>query len=247
MSFYWANFKRLFFNAMGWYMISIIIPVYNEEQCIGNLIAHLQKSDRDHQTEIIVVDGGSTDLTCTITEKMGVKVYQSPAKGRAAQMNFGASKALHDILYFVHADILPPVSFVVDILKEVHAGKFIGRYRTRFHSNLLLLRVNAFFTRFDLFMCYGGDQTLFITKTLFEKLNGFRESMQIMEEYEFVARARLHGTYTIMPNEVLVSARKYKANSWLQVQRANYRVVKMYKKGASQEEIVRLYKELLKL
>jgi hypothetical protein len=34
----------------------------------------------------------------------------------------------------------------------------------------------------------------------------------------------------------LVSARKYEENSWLTVQLANLKIVKMYKKGASQSD-----------
>ena len=46
------------------YQISIIIPVFNEAEIIGNLLTHLlENSDPDHISEIIVVDGGSTDGT----------------------------------------------------------------------------------------------------------------------------------------------------------------------------------------
>ena len=88
----------------------------------------------------------------------------------------------------------------------------------------------------------GGE---FITKKLFEQAGGFDSSMKIMEEFEFCARARKQGKYKIVLKPVLISARKYATNSWLTVQKANYTIVKMYLKGASQESLVLKYKEML--
>ncbi len=66
-----------------------------------------------------------------------------------------------------------------------------------------------------------------------------------MEEYEFCVRARKYGKYKILEGETLVSARKYDTNSWLRVQLANSKIVRMYKKGASQQEILNTYKHML--
>jgi GT2 family glycosyltransferase len=69
--------------------------------------------------------------------------------------------------------------------------------------------------------------------------------MKIMEDYDFCERARKLGRYKIIPKAALISARKYETNSWLQVQLANARVVSMYKKGASQQEMLETYKRML--
>lgn len=94
-------------------------------------------------------------------------------------------------------------------------------------------------------MCYGGDQTLFITKSLCGKLNGYKESLLIMEEYDLVERAKQLARYKIFSKVAIVSIRKYQANSWFKVQRANYKTVHMYKKGISQPELVAQYKKAL--
>ena len=52
-------------------------------------------------------------------------------------------------------------------------------------------------------------------------------------------------TFKLIPKATLVSARKYEENSWLTVQLANLKIVKMYKKGASQSDMINEYKELL--
>lgn len=227
-------------------MISIIIPVYNEEENIERLVTYLLTCTKEKEVEILVIDAGSSDGTVAAAKDGGANALLSPQKGRAAQMNYGASLAKGDVLYFVHADTFPPKSFVGDIQQAIKDGYDLGRYKTKFLSKKPILRVNEWLTRFDLFICMGGDQTLFVKKALFELLGGFKQDMQIMEEYEFCKRAREKGKYIIMKDAALISARKYEKNTWLQVQLANYKVVSMYKRGASQQSMVAQYKKRLK-
>jgi len=103
-------------------MLSIIIPVLNESENITALLTHLVENSRaQHISEIIVVDGGSTDTTCQLTTNftenatVSVQLFSSE-RGRAKQMNLGAKQAKGDILYFLHADrilrkISIPLSF----------------------------------------------------------------------------------------------------------------------------------------
>lgn len=225
--------------------ISIIIPTHNEAPSIGKLIAYLQLHGADDIAEIIVSDGDSTDETCTIAEQSGVMALISPQKSRAAQMNYAAAKATGDILYFVHADSLPPVNYAADIIEAINNGFDFGRYRTKFDSSKLLLKINAWFTRFNWFICYGGDQTMFITRNFFQQSGGFKTELLIMEEYEFCEKQMKQGRYKIFGDTALISARKYEGRSWLKVQLANRKAVQLYKKGASQQEIVKTYKQML--
>ena len=224
--------------------ISVIIPTFNEEVGIANIIKHLLTCDGPIP-EILVIDGGSTDNTLKRASNAGAKTFSSPGKGRAIQMNYGASKSNGEILYFVHADCLPPTSFPRDIDQAVKNGFGLGRYRTKFLSSKLLLKINAFFTRFDWFICYGGDQTLFMKKSLFQSIGGYREEMRIMEDYDIIVRARKLELYKIMEGNALVSARKYDYNSWYKVLKANSTIIRMYKNNATQSEMVDTYKRLL--
>lgn len=225
--------------------LSIIIPAYNEALNIEQLVTYLIKHSEQSATEIIVVDGGSSDNTIEFAKNAGAIVIISPHKGRAAQMHYGVSISKGSVLYFVHADTYPPTSFASDIRDAVNNGFSIGRYRTKFDSHKWYLKINAWFTRFDWFMCMGGDQTLFITKDLYQKSGGFNTEMMIMEEYEFAKRARENVRYKIFSQTTLVSARKYDTNSWWKVQMANRKIVRMYKKGYNQSEMVEAYKRML--
>ncbi len=224
--------------------LSIIIPVLNEELTLPRLLTQLCSSPSRSKIEIIIVDGGSTDDTLLKCNSCEVTVIQSEA-GRAKQMNEGARLAKGKLLYFVHADTVPPISYFEDILEAVSNKYEFGCYRFKFESKHLMLYINSYCTRFDRLWLRGGDQTLFVTRELFEQLNGFDESYTIMEEYDFIRRAKKVAPFRIMPKSVLVSARKYNNNSWVRVQLVNAKAVRMFMKGIHPDHIREFYKRNL--
>jgi rSAM/selenodomain-associated transferase 2 len=226
--------------------ISLIIPALNEAPNLPRLLRHIQQERDSRLDEVIVVDAGSGDDTVAIAHKEGADlVLQSPQPGRARQMNLGAIHAKGDLLYFVHADTLLPPRFLDDIEEALAEGFSIGCYRYRFDSSSAMLKFNAYCTRFDRIWCRGGDQSLFVTRDLFDTLGGYRNDYRIMEDYDFIIRARKQARFKIMPQEMVVSARKYDNNSYLRVNLANLTIFMMYFLGASQEAMVSMYKRLL--
>lgn len=226
--------------------ISVIVPTYNEEGNIKKLIMHLKKISTTNVLEILIIDCGSTDKTVEIAKKLDVQTIISDCKGRAVQMNLGAKVAKGDILHFIHADTLPPVSCFDDVIEAIEEGYEMGCFTYKFDSNFLLLKINSYFTRWDKIWSRGGDQTLFIEREVFEKLNGYRKDYLIMEEYELIERARKKYNFKIIKKDAIVSARKYKKNGYLRVQLANLLAFRLYRRGAPQEQIVNTYRRLLK-
>src|SRR5947209_8511590 len=111
-------------------MISIIIPTFNEAAHIGHTIRRLQTDPFDETAvEIIVADGGSQDATLQEATNAGARAVVSPRKGRGAQMNYGAAQAKGAVLYFLHADSIPPAGFIHDIQAALAAGCSSGCYR----------------------------------------------------------------------------------------------------------------------
>ena len=225
--------------------VSIIIPTYNEAENIDKIIPYLMSVENGIALEIIVSDAGSDDDTIEIAKKHGAITLLSPHKGRAGQMNHAVQFATGNILYFVHADSRPPLTFYADIKLALDKGFNCGCYRSQFDSKRLLLKVNAFFTRFNVLFCRGGDQTIFVTKELFEQVGAYKNDMLIMEDYDFLARIRKYGKFKLFNKATVFSARKYDDNSWLKVQKANLTVVRMYKRGCSQQEMLETYKRML--
>ena len=147
--------------------ISVIIPTLNEAQNIERLIPYLKKEcDTTPLLEIIMVDGGSQDETVALGQNLGITVIQCPRKGRAVQMNYGANTATGSVLHFIHADVLPPKDCFTNIIHILNQGYDAGCFTYQFDSKSWLLKINAFFTRFNKIWCRGGDQTLFVKKSI---------------------------------------------------------------------------------
>jgi rSAM/selenodomain-associated transferase 2 len=225
--------------------ISIIIPTLNEVENIGKLIRYLKRHANNALLEIIVVDGQSRDNTEGVARQAGATVFTSEKQGRAVQMNLGAKAAKGNIFYFIHADCFPPKTYCADIQQFIQEDFDMGCYRYRFNSSSFLLEINAYFTRFSPLWCRGGDETLFVKRSVFEELKGYDEYFSIMEEYDFIRRAKAHFKMKIMPKYALVSARKYEKNGYFRVQWANLKVFRLFKKGVSPDIMVETYRGLL--
>ncbi len=230
-------------------MISIVIPVLNEVETIGSLLSHIsENASKKNIAEILVVDGGSIDGTQNIvinfSEKSSfhIKCIDSE-KGRAKQMNHGASEANGSILYFLHADSLPPKSFDSDITSEVKKGNLAGCFRMKFDSNHIVLKVSQWFTQFNIKFCRGGDQSLFIAKDLFNKLSGFNENYTIYEDCEFTNRIYENSTFKVLPKFILTSSRKYsEIGTW----RLQFHFTMIHLKkwaGATPQDLYKYYKK----
>lgn len=227
-------------------MMSIIIPVFNEEVSIGTLLTFLDSCKRTDDIEIIVVDGGSTDATAQIVKSFGARFFRSPKKGRAGQMNYGASHAKGKILYFLHADTLPPKSFIKNIEKAFFMGYQSGCFRLSFDIPDPILRLYSWFTRFDVDLFRFGDQGLFVEKKLFEQVQGFDEHLLVMEDQEIVKVLKKHSRFKVLQNRVVTSSRKYQKVGILKLQLIFLIIVVLYYSGVRQKTLAHFYREAIK-
>ncbi len=226
--------------------LSVIIPVLNEADRIESLVHYLIQNGGSALKEVLVVDSGSKDDTARLAMLAGASVLQCPVRSRAAQMNMGAKAARGDVLYFVHADTIPPPSFPDDIRSGLHAGFRMGCYRYRFDNPSVFLRINAFFNRFQWLWCQGGDKTFYITRETFFQFGGYNEYYVVMEEYDFLRRVMRHYPLQIIPKYAVVSARKYVQNGWLRVQLANALVFNLFRLGIAPGRLKKIYKNMLR-
>lgn len=229
-------------------MISIIIPTFDEEGHIGRLI-HYLKTEVAHPypgiSEILVVDGYSRDRTVEEAEKAGANVIMASNKGRAYQMNDGARQAKGSVLYFLHADTFPPPTFAKDIQLAISRNEQAGGFRLSFDDSHFMLRLYSWFTRFDIDAFRYGDQSLFITKELFEHVGGFDESLIVMEDNEIIGRIKRYAGYSIIPKNVITSARKYRDNGIIRLQFTFSLIYFLFHLGAGQNKLVHVYKRLI--
>ncbi|MGS0526215.1 TIGR04283 family arsenosugar biosynthesis glycosyltransferase [Zobellia nedashkovskayae] len=198
--------------------MSIVIPVLNEAKGIAQTINYLTaNSSPENIKEILIVDGGSADNTTSIAEHNGARVIHSE-KGRAKQLNYGAQNAKGAILYFLHADTLPPHDFDQCLIDAVEEGFETGCFQMKFDSNSLFLSFFAWFTRVNHEICRGGDQSLFVTKQLFNRSGGFDEAYVVYEDNEFIGRLYKSTFFKILPRHVKTSARRYQERGMVKLQ-----------------------------
>jgi rSAM/selenodomain-associated transferase 2 len=209
---------------------------------VSGLIGFLKKETGRDEVEIIVVDGGSSDNTTEEAEKAGAVVLRSPKKGRASQMNYGASQAGGGWLYFLHADTIPPVSFIEDLKGLVNSGVKSGCFRLKFDIDHWALKTYAWFTRFDVDLFRFGDQSLLIEGTLFDKIGGFDESLIVMEDQEIVKRIKKHTQFQIIHKAVTTSGRRYERIGVFKLQLIFTIIVLLYYLGVQQKTIVNFYR-----
>lgn len=230
-------------------LLSIIIPAYNEQENLTERLSFLCEQADKFPIEIIISNSPeTTDNSVQICKNFSKVTYlKSDKKGRAAQMNFGASKAKGAIYLFLHADVILPNDFYQQIILAVKEGNKAGFFAYQFDKKSILLNFNSKFTNKDGLFSGGGDQCHFFTNRTFKKLEGYNKFFCIMEDFEMIDRIRKQKIpFKIIQSKVIVSARKYEQNSWLKVNLINGYVFLKYKLGIHPIKIRKTYKSLLR-
>jgi rSAM/selenodomain-associated transferase 2 len=226
--------------------LSIIIPVLSEAECIGETIRHLRGLHAGGTVEIIVVDGDPRGITIDAAKAEGVRTAIA-ARGRARQMNHGAALATGDILLFLHADTLLPSNAFALIRSIMNDERCVGgAFDLGFNTKRTLYRITEsyVFLRTRLTRVPFGDQAIFIRRTYFENIGGYRD-IPIMEDMELMKRIRKRAdTIRIIPAKVRTSVRRYEQEGVLSCTLRNWMLQISYALGASPEQLVKWYKPL---
>jgi hypothetical protein len=219
--------------------ISVIIPTLNEAACLPATLHSLQQSEN---TQIIVVDGGSTDCTCDIAHAAGCTVLKHQ-RGRAVQMNAGAEASEGEILLLLHADTRLPAGFDRAIRSALSNPKVAaGAFRLRIDASgwpLRLIERGVVF-RSRLFQMPYGDQGIFLRAGLFREL-GKMPRLPIMEDFELVRKLRKRGKIEILPCDAVTSARRWKTVGPWKTTFINLCVILGYYLGIAPERLAQWY------
>jgi len=182
--------------------ISVIIPAYNEEKCIGACLENVIKYAPENLKEIIVVNNASTDRTAEVASKFPkVRVVFEPDKGLTKARQAGLITASGDLLAFVDADSLVSADWFKIINREFAAdpklvclsGPYVyydtpawQQWAVKWLYWGILARVIYFFTKY---MATGGN--LVAKREALLKIGGFNTSIEFYGEDTDTAR-RLH-------------------------------------------------------
>lgn len=227
--------------------ISVIIPTLNEEKSLPQTLACLSAAAF---TEIIIVDGGSTDGTLSLAQEFcarapNARIITAP-RGRARQMNEGAKAGQGDILLFLHADTQLPAQAgrIVEsaLVKHIAVG---GRFNVQFDSPSAWGRVISSFMnrRSRLTGIATGDQALFVRRHVFELLGGFSE-IPLMEDIEFSARLQQAGRTVALRDTVVTSFRRWDTQGPLRTILLMWTMRFLYWAGVNPHQLARVYRSV---
>ena len=98
-------------------LVSIVVPVRNEEKNLPRLLDSIKKLDySQNKFELIIVDGYSTDETVKIAKRFGAKIFKNPGKIRSTGCQIGVSKAQGEFIAFTDADCSVPSGWLKGLL-----------------------------------------------------------------------------------------------------------------------------------
>ena len=146
--------------------LSIIVPVYNEEQSILARIEYFRKLADNNQ--LIFVDGGSSDNTVELLRAHGQFVYEESLPNRGSQLFAGARQAKQDVLLFHHFDSVLPEDYQALLARAIESHCW-GRFDIRLSGLSRILRIIEWSMnlRSRLTGIVTGDQVMFIRKDIF--------------------------------------------------------------------------------
>jgi len=222
-------------------LISIIVPVLNEEKTIENTLIKL--CALHGEKEIIVVDGGSSDNTVEIASKYAT-VLESQ-KGRAKQMNTGASIAKGSILWFVHSDSEVSTDSLEAIKNAINQGYVGGGFSLYFYdydTRFMRFVSKSSTWRAKYLGLYFGDQGIFVRKDVFQELGGYKE-IELMEDWDFGKRLGKKGKMKILDIKIGTSARRFKTGGQLRTLLLMHKLKILYVLGVSPSKLSKMYRE----
>ena len=223
--------------------VSIVIPVFHEEEVINEAVDALHRLTFEGRLEIIVVDGDPGEQTLVAIDDSRVIKARSE-KGRGKQMNAGAMLARGEVLLFLHADTeLPPdgLTQVCTVMRDRNCvgGSFdlgIGSDRFCFRLIERAASLRSRITR----MPYG-DQGIFLRRESFFDLGGFRE-LPLMEDVDLMRRVRQSGKKIhIIARKVKTSARRWEKEGVVYCTFRNWTLILLYLLGVSPQRLGRFY------
>lgn len=222
-------------------MISVIIPVLNEDKILDKTLRNLQSELIGH--ELIIVDGGSSDNSVEIAKKYGTVI--SSGKGRAKQLNAGAEKANGKILIFLHADVWLEKGAIFEVERAITFGFVGGGFLQKIDGKNLLYRIieRSADIRGKYMKIFYGDSGIFITRDGFQKIGGFPD-VPIMEEIEFSRAMHKLGRTLMVSPRIHISARRWETGGIIRTTLINWFITMLYILGFSTDKLAQLYKNI---
>ena len=218
--------------------VSIIIPTLNEAERIGGMLALTRQLG---ECEIVVVDGGSSDLTRE--KSQAADLFLVSERGRAIQQNAGARASSGEVLLFLHADCWLEPGCLQAVQTVMAKDNYVGgcfrqsidapgfRYRLLEWGNAL--RVKAWTWAY-------GDQGIFVRRKIFEQIGGF-PTLGLMEDLYLMKRLKRTGRFALLDAKIHTSPRRWEQVGLVRQTARNWSLLALAHCGVSPDRLAKFY------
>jgi glycosyltransferase involved in cell wall biosynthesis len=207
-------------------MISVVIPTYNEERHLGNLLESLAEQDFPEEIEVTIADAISTDRTRDVALRFQSYFHRfqiidggMPAVGR----NNGAKASSGDPIFFLDADLILPRNDFLKKAVRIFRDKQLAVATTYLKPRSDKLSDKILVGSYNLILLPAkyirplGAMCIVASSEAFMKTGGYPENVVMAEDHDFVLNCSKHGPYDILPLSVLFSVRRFEKESRLGV------------------------------
>lgn len=214
-------------------MISVVIPVRNGAETIGEQLGALSRQNADTAWEVVVADNGSDDGTLRVAESFGgvlprIRVVDASARrGPAAARNIGAESAVGDVFAFCDADDVVGPGWLAALARATAEHDFVGgaldfqtfdRWTPGVSDAPLWGPREGIFGWFP----YALGANMAVSRRAFERVGGFTEELEAGEDLDLSWRLQLAGYPLHYEPHAVVSKRPRSTSRHQMRQHFNY-------------------------
>lgn len=220
--------------------LAAVIPTRNEARSLGETVRRIRANPEF--SEILVVDGGSTDDTVDEARRLGCRVL-STERGRGRQQREGARAVTAEAVVFVHADVWLPADAGRAILASLRDDTVVGGgLWKRFADAPWPMRGARLRCGLRLWTAGNvlGDQALFVRREVLEEVGGVPDQ-PLMEEVELCRRLGRKGRLVLAGATVKASARRFRERGVWRTYWRMWRVSWAHWRGVPPADLARMY------
>jgi len=208
---------------------SILVPVYNRDDCIQQTIDSVL-SQTFTNYELIVIDDGSTDRTLEILKSYGdrIKIIQQSQQGPEVARNVGASQAIGEYLALLDSDDLflpyaldiydkiiralnsPPI--IIGSMKYFQSGNAIPQ--SDYANKIEIIKYRDFFSK-DIALGMSSSKIV-IRKSVFDQAGGLRKTTPKTfhcDDYNLLYQTGTSGPFVVLVQPTTVAYRLHSTNA----------------------------------
>jgi glycosyltransferase involved in cell wall biosynthesis len=201
------------------YLLSVVIPAFNEEKFLPACLASLKNQDFDADYEVIVVDNNSTDRTAEVALAYGARVLREPVRGVCPARQCGTEGAQGEIIVSTDADCIFPRDWLKNIYKpfaEADVAAVLGPFEFTpiprwglWYSKLIFNIVGRFYRKKNRLICAPASNFAF-RRAIWSAAGGYNIKLhQGGDENDLLKRLMERGRIIYLPaNGVLTSSRR---------------------------------------